>query len=246
MPRQDRLPLNWRDPADYAFTEALAGAQWAWEFLRRNPEYRREWAAFWETWQALEDAYGSPPDRDFCAWKRDARAWVPAADVRGAQCRVDGHKVLIECAFGARWGFYKFPPDPGEHDPVGENRLKWREVEFRTDPLTKTDSDYLGADPAKLAVGFDLSLPLAEQLDRAKRLLQAEQRSRVRAGRVERLTVANRRAHWQLLLRLLDAEEAGAGFADIAAALGVGEIPALLEEARALSDGGYIELSRLQ
>lgn len=34
---------DWRKPAEYAFTENLTPTGWAWEFLRRNPEYREGW-----------------------------------------------------------------------------------------------------------------------------------------------------------------------------------------------------------
>jgi hypothetical protein len=37
---------DWRHAEDYAFTADLTRHQWAWEFLRRNPDYRRQWAAF--------------------------------------------------------------------------------------------------------------------------------------------------------------------------------------------------------
>jgi hypothetical protein len=30
---------NWRDASSYAYTQALSSEGWAWEFLRRNPEY---------------------------------------------------------------------------------------------------------------------------------------------------------------------------------------------------------------
>ena len=78
---------DWTDPSTYAF------ARWAWEFLRRNPAYQREYAAFRETWDALEAAYGRPPRRDFNAWKADSRAWVV---VRGeADAMVEGgYRIL--------------------------------------------------------------------------------------------------------------------------------------------------------
>lgn len=34
---------DWRNDADYDFTEELDLNGWAWEFLRRNPEYRNDW-----------------------------------------------------------------------------------------------------------------------------------------------------------------------------------------------------------
>jgi hypothetical protein len=195
---------DWTDATAYRFTSELSAAQWAWEFLRRNPRYGAEWAEFISTWRALEDAYGRPAERDVAAWQRDPRAWVPAAQCRDSDCRVDADKVLIECAMGARWGFYKFPPDPGDDDPVGGGRLVWREqhvdVRLIEDDLVDTPTK-----DGKALIQFDLSLPLAEQLEAAKRRLQIEQRRRIRAGWILAPTLAAHREHLRRELRLLDA-----------------------------------------
>ena len=37
-------PLDWCDPQSYAYTRTLTRDAWAWEFLRRNPDYRAAWA----------------------------------------------------------------------------------------------------------------------------------------------------------------------------------------------------------
>ena len=37
------IDRDWRNPKDYEFTQSLNPHQWAWEFLRRNPEYRKDW-----------------------------------------------------------------------------------------------------------------------------------------------------------------------------------------------------------
>ncbi|MDY7091331.1 MAG: DUF6499 domain-containing protein [Acidobacteriota bacterium] len=42
---------DWRNPEDYTYTQGLTLHQWAWEFLRRNSDYRDDWRAF----EALED-----------------------------------------------------------------------------------------------------------------------------------------------------------------------------------------------
>ena len=36
--------LDWCDPQSYAYTRTLTRDAWAWEFLRRNPDYRAAWA----------------------------------------------------------------------------------------------------------------------------------------------------------------------------------------------------------
>ncbi len=83
-------------------------AQWAWEFLRRNPEYQADYREFISTWRALEAVYGAAPQRDFQRWQRDPRATRPAfrgveivdvpflgalagCSARRSECRVAGH-----------------------------------------------------------------------------------------------------------------------------------------------------------
>jgi len=234
---------DWTRPQDYAFTGTLDGAQWAWEFLRRNPQYQAEWRAFNSVWQALEAEYGRPPNRDFCAWRLDPRAWVHAADCPQGDCRVDEDKVLIECALGARWGFYKFPPDPADEDPVGDGRLTWRECMEEVPEIGPEDAPWLGADPARVALGFDLSLPLRDQLERAKRRLQVLQRQRQRSGALVPPSLRAQRAVLSTQLRLLDAESGGADEPEF---VSIGrDWRALLGQAQQLRDGGYRRLVNL-
>ena len=241
------IKRDWQNPDDYDFLKSASAGQWAWEFLRRNPRYRAQWQAFNETWQALEQAYGRPPKRDFSAWKRDPRAWVPAQDCEQGDCRIDGAKVLIECAIGARWGFHKFPPSPDEDDPVGEERLVWRELHAAA-RLPESDGA-TASDPAHVRIEFDLSLPLQDQLTWAKRRLQALQRERVRSGRVKSPAVAGRKQELSLLLRLLDGLEAGADSNELNARL-YADSPPILEErigtAIELRDRGYRQLLLLK
>lgn len=59
----------------YSHCTGLTRDQWAWEFLRRNPDYQADFRRFIALWQALEADYGAPPNRDFQRWKRDPRAY---------------------------------------------------------------------------------------------------------------------------------------------------------------------------
>ena len=234
---------NWRNPDAYAFTAHLTREQWAWEFLRRNPGYRLAWAAFSDTWRDLEAAYGSPPHRDFPAWRLDPRAWVPASECPEGECRIDQDKVLIECALGARFGFHKFPPDPADDDPVGAGRLTWRETpQDQVLDLGPGELAALGSMPALVALGFDLSRPLRGQLEQAKRYLQMVQRRRVRDGSVTLATVAGLGHQWTCALRLLDAEEAGADQGLIASICPPYPPEVLGPLAHHLRDLGYLEI----
>ena len=49
------MVLNWRRDSDYAYTSKLTYSQWAWEFLRRNSDYRAAWSLHQK---AASDALG--------------------------------------------------------------------------------------------------------------------------------------------------------------------------------------------
>lgn len=42
-PRETADASDWRRDATYGYTDALPRRGWAWEFLRRDPDYRRTW-----------------------------------------------------------------------------------------------------------------------------------------------------------------------------------------------------------
>jgi hypothetical protein len=222
--------MDWRPPDDYAYCAPLTRDQWAWEFLRRNPDYQSDYRRFITLWRALEADYGAPPNRDFSKWKRDPRAYGPlpgdaeVAATGSELCTVDDDRVLLECWMGAKWGFHKFPLDPGRTAP-GPDELSWR-------PPPQPDTPVEA--PWRLDLTFDLSLPLPQQLEAAKFRLVSRAAELRRQGLAAPKTVANQRARWTTMLRLLDG--AAASNADTAA---------LMDEARALVAGGYRDILRL-
>lgn len=214
----------------YAHCAVLSRDQWAWEFLRRNPDYQRDYQAFITIWRTLEADYGAPPRRDFSKWKQDPRAYgplpgdteltAPASEL----CTVDDDRVLLECWMGAKWGFHKFPLDPGRTTPPNPDELSWRPPP----PASRIDETY------RLEIGFDLSLPLPPQLDAAKFRLIGRASELRRRGLAAPLTVANQCARWTRMLRLLD----GTASPDA-------ENAGLLHEAQAMADHGYLDILRL-
>jgi hypothetical protein len=211
----------------YAHCAALTRDQWAWEFLRRNPDYRRDYQAFITIWRALEADYGAPPHRDFSRWKQDPRAYGPLpgdAELEapgGELCTVDDDRVLLECWMGAKWGFYKFPLDPERIAP-GPDELSWR-------PPPQADASVEA--PYRVDLTFDLSLPLPPQLEAAKFRLVSRAAELRRQGLAAPKTVANQRTRWTTMLRLLDDDAAPDA-----------DTTDLLDEARTLVADGYREI----
>jgi transcriptional regulator len=214
----------------YAYCADLTRDQWAWEFLRRNPDYRTDYRRFIALWHTLEAIYGAPPNRDFSKWKQDPRAYGPLpgdaglAAPEGELCTVDDDRVLLECWMGAKWGFYKFPLDPERIAP-GPDELSWRQP-----PQPDTPAE----PPWRLDLTFDLSLPLPPQLEAAKFRLVSRATELRRQGLAAPKTVANQRARWTAMLRQLDGDP-----------MPDANKTALLDEALALVAGGYREMLRL-
>ncbi|MBN8772858.1 MAG: hypothetical protein J0J02_01450 [Thiobacillus sp.] len=201
----------------YAYCATLTRDQWAWEFLRRHPGYRRDYQTFIAIWRTLEADYGAPPHRDFSG---DADLAAPTGEL----CVVEDERVLLECWMGAKWGFYKFPPDPGCIAP-GPDELSWRPP---PQPAPQVD------DACRLDVSFDLALPLPPQLEAAKFRLVSRAAELRRQGVAAPRTVANQRAGWVRMLQMLD-----------------GNVPpqaghdSLRREAQAMMQGGYLDILRL-
>jgi len=239
---------NWRRPEDYHYTAQLEAGQWAWEFLRRNSEYQQDWRWFHDCWQILESRYGKPPERDFQRWKNDPLAYRKMDDANG-ECQLEQVRVLIECWMGSKWGFYKFPLHPATEQPCIGEQLSWREVETSARVVQDPGSPYLDGQAGHIALGFDLDMPLRSQFETAKSFLQMRQARLRREGMLTLQTVSSNRERWTLMLRLLDAVQAGEHADDIATLSGQqrqGEPDAtLLAEAQVLCSGGYRDILRL-
>ena len=75
---QDRQINNrgddWRNPHLYEYTRALSRAKWAWEFLRRNCDYARDWASVQDHVVVLNKGHEKPIFR-IVAGKDQMRRW---------------------------------------------------------------------------------------------------------------------------------------------------------------------------
>ena len=237
---------DWRNADDYRFCDQLSAGQWAWEFLRRNPGYQSDWVWFSAAWTRLENRYGKPPQRDFQAWQRDPDAYRVVDDDAG-DCRVDEDKVLIECWMGSKWGFYKFPLDPATDMPTIGEQLSWRPLPEAVSVVDVPEQVDAGeVDNVRLALAFELDLPLRPQLEAAQSFLQRRQAYLRKRGGMPMKTVTTLSPRWMLMLRLLDGHRAGESPASMQPILGQftadNNLADLLDQAVELVNGGYRSL----
>lgn len=209
---------TWRDPNHYLDLLGHDAALWAWQFLRRNPDYQRDWRAFNATWQELEAVYGKPPHRDFNRWKQDPRAYAQdncAPNTDGFGCAGEGGKLLLECWMGQKWGFYKFPLDPAYRTPQVPDELLWREIDIEVPLYEPHEIAQLNDAPGLCLAELDLSLPLKPQLEKLRQTLIARQHGLRQQGILKMQSVQNQQPHWIQCLRLLDALAEGSSLKEV-------------------------------
>ncbi len=187
---------------DYSYTDTLKKEQWAWEFLRRNNSYQKDYQWFITQWRALEKDYGVSPEMDYQAWKQDPRSYkiIDISSEHDGNCAISDDKLLIECWMGNKWGFYQFPQSP---------QLNSMDVDITWRPLPP---DYKVHDnPAKnnkneliQSVDFDLTKSLKEQVEQVKHKVIIAQRRLRKQGLLVPFTLYGKKAQWKSCLIYLD------------------------------------------
>lgn len=193
---------------DYAFTENLSKEQWAWEFLRRNSEYQRDYKIFIHRWRTLEEDYGKSPDRDIQRWQNDLRSLANEWDSEmtlleefpdSEEDNSSQETVQIENWMSAKWGFSSFPFNPEVHSPNVPDDLDWREQKIDLDDIRFDAQD---TDPIA-QVNFDLRYSLQDQLEAAHKDLIELTGQLQRLGKVK-LVASDHHQEWLQQLKLLD------------------------------------------
>ncbi len=238
------MTVNWQESDDYLPLEKLSSDLIAWQFLRRNPEYQRDYQYFITVWHELEAKYDAPPNRNFNAWKQDPRAYRSEREIdylnesTSEVCASSDDKLLIECWMGTKWGFYKFPLDPIENNPVIGQDLSWRTIPENIklldgNAITALSNNYF---ENKTTIVFDLNKDLKQQIHSAKQQLIIAQR------KITQSNINNKK--WILSLRLIDARQSKINDNDIQTTLGLDKInyDNLKRQANDLLNGGYREI----
>ena len=162
---------NWRNPEDYVFVEDLEPDQLAWEFLRRNPDYRMHW----------EDAE-----------------------------RQEFSEFLLH-TYGSEW-YLDTLIDPDDENP---ERIRWLKI-TRPAIVTRASRKFLNtSDRTKIALGFDLELSIAQQLEDARLTLLAQREELEQEGQLRPIVLPRRHGDYAQYLRVLDARQQGVEFTEI-------------------------------
>ena len=162
---------NWQNPIQYPDPTKASRLDWAWEFLRRNPQYQLLWTKLIK------------PHYDRAHVDRSLRGRATSAQKVSDRVRpflrvTAGDYDLTP--FREQFGITTVPPDPSE--PTAKLRFEAEFIRYARKPLERPGRPgWVYNVPAALQghevlVWFDLRWPISAQLNRAKELLAAEAR----------------------------------------------------------------------
>ena len=207
---------NWKNDESYAFTEQLDRSGWAWEFLRRNPDYRADSLKYRSILSELIDEYGLYNDNGF-QWDEDPRFMVehpPRHPQTGKEewppeC-VEAERMRFDVWLAYRWGL-QYPADP---DKVPEN-IPWQDRFLGLGcPTVFFNKNGIPDRIEKRAAGplvhlqFDLRVNIDNQLLDAKKKLMRWQQEAIDDKRITTSRTANLQyQQWRRYLRILDGRE---------------------------------------
>lgn len=211
---------NWKLDSDYKFCYELSSEGWAWEFLRRNSEYRQDYLTAMTMEQEDNEKFG---ERAFVFHNDEIRhrfyyepekqenesdkAWVN----RCLENKVSPRRLSPGAWFGRKWGL-GIPiqsPDIDEAPRFAMIRpghlLSWDELDLYYDGDESNNQQKINT----AVIGFDLEKPLPHQLKFADEQLKKKTKQAGYSLKEEKgPSIIN--AKWPSYLRVFDARNCGA------------------------------------
>lgn len=223
---------DWTNREDYAFTEHLSMERWAWEFLRRNPDYQTEWKEEMPAGLSYFDSLRKAVRKDgphglapcLSEIKPDdvyTRIWAFGVALQAEQLQeIDkNHPSFCFPSKKARknWHILGYV-NPEQDNPDTEKALIFVDTYSRycTPTISREDTAMVhNFRKTEFAYPFDLRFPLKDQFKKAGQVLRKKQTELgYPIRRPERPIKPD--DIWTRYLRILDAYEAGAKRREIA------------------------------
>lgn len=215
---------DWQNENDYAYTANLDEVGWAWEFLRRNEDYKDDWEAFRMQSAKYEKEFGTNWKKHRSTWRYDPPLLEnETPDEWSTRCILsvaDFEELPYESYCAKKWGLALHMPDPNIRydelkgqvqflNPLKFPRIVGDEIEFNV--LTTHDGNlpYSAVAARYKVIAFDLSLSIDSQIKEAKiKLMSAAKYAK--SKRNHRVQKA-----WRRYLQALDAKSQNVPYKDI-------------------------------
>lgn len=212
------------DASDYEYLKGESIDLWAWQFLRRNDEYRSQWKN--KSKSLYEKNLAKTDFGKFLTDEMMAETPDPGAQKWGLSCGYENPDRQIPIVGFSPRIFGRMIPDLiGIEEESKQITDRYKQLGEKDEFIKKLLSDVIFRQnkaeipEGSAAVVFDLSLPIKPQVKHAKQLLMKVQQQEIAAGRVNRQNPSIPKSLFDLYtryLRILDAKEENNSSAQIA------------------------------
>ena len=234
---------NWRKVDDYPRINGTTPSEWAWEFLRRNPGYIKDWETFRSSIGKYADRYSTLTPKEMSAFLRDASY---------QHVHETGIPTPLAYYFGRKWGLMRIVDPETPYERLTHTWINTAGSLLYPGPWFNFN------DPFYVTVAIDMRLPLDAQAASMRAHCIAIQNEMIQAGEVQPMKEKRKNfRQYAMFLRVLDGHAASAHLSELAKVLlpsvrntaasdysGNRRIRYYFDAATALSRDGYHRLLR--
>lgn len=227
---------NWKIADEYPKWRTASLQRFAWEFLRRNPNYQADWQEYLAACRRLVPDFDPHVLRDWDAKLLEHddyfRCEPPRLEDESEAAWISrggcGTRTPLRSWYAKKWGLTANLPDPFysyyEKHGLGYLAIAFEKSATKVEIPSKhweyfDRNKYPFRCEPKEAVAFDYSRPIEPQIIAARDYLLKQQQRRIKAGIVDAFPNKIPRKELVIYLRMLDADASGIQAKDIAAAL---------------------------
>ena len=199
---------GWTNPDEYPDPETTSLHQWAWEFLRRNPEYQKDY-----------DTYKKLPDRSL--WENGNSPELEPGETKEeyADRSKLAHKSPLY--FDLPLKYFGFPPNmlnPAKQELPPQTKFKFEGPNYFVTFHAGESSQHSLAPghPSEVVCNFRLTHPIGPQLKAVKLLLTKQQRRFQSKHKHDNTRKRSHPRKYPVYLRILDALASDVSKEDIA------------------------------
>lgn len=196
IPSRNPLPpfKDWKDEEEYKYMDNHTPELWAWEFLRRNPDYQKDWL------------------RELSRWKKSLSEKDPWRDLITPSCRPNENEPPQKLPFDRARAKYNLL-EPEIIDPSIDNYKQAKDSDlplFHKGGLLFYDNEFSilqvsGIDKSEAVFVFDLAAPIKEQLNRAEKDLLDIQKEFLKGKKIKAPRNEGKCVFRKKYIRILDA-----------------------------------------
>lgn len=243
------MKRDWKNEKDYAYCNDLDANGWAFEFLRRNSKYQKDWVKFCEIRDQLIKRHGSAGKENKSCYKDDL-AWFyfppktksqTLQDWQNKNFLSEPRRIWFEDFFAQKWDLKGAFLDSDQRPEPAPTFIKSKGYPLFPDYEDLGKYYYELDDPfspyfqikGKAVIIFDLENPLDPQLKKAKAVMSKRAQDEEKEDSIKRLKQKNPRKYAARLkecLRVYDAKVQGASTLDIAYHVFAEQYPNTTEE----------------